>query len=277
MLRAALIAVAALWMTPAIADEAVQFEAARYRLGELQQRLARDRGETIQRPPAQIVTGYLTKPKGGGPFAAVVYLHGCLGLSNFRRASAAAQFTTWGYVTLVVDSFASRGIKDDCLGGLDDRQGDALGALRYLATLPYVDSRRVALVGLSKGGTAALSIATARRVELFEMPPGLRYKAAIAFYPSCSSGGNELAIATLVLIGELDDWSRAAECAWWAKRRRDGEVPVKVEVYPEAYHSFDNPTLQIATRAYGHWMKYDAAATAKATAAMRDFLAVQLR
>jgi dienelactone hydrolase len=276
MWRAALIVAAVSWMSPAIADEAVQLDAARYRIGELQQRLAHERGQTLQRPPAQMVTGYLSKPAGEGPFAAVVYLHGCLGLSDFRRHSTAAQFTGWGYVTLVVDSFATRGIKDDCLGQPDNRPGDALGALLYLSKLPFVDPKRIAVVGSSKGGIAVLELATAHKEAIFEMPPGVRYKAAVAFYPSCSAAGNEIAMPVLVLIGALDDWSRASECGWWAKRR-DAGAPVKVNIYPEAYHSFDNPNLRVATRAYGHWMKYDADATAKATAAVRDFLATQLK
>lgn len=272
-----LITAMVLWVLPAAADEVVQFETARYHIGPLQQRLAQERGETIQRPPATTLKGYLSKPAGDGPFAAVVYLHGCLGLTDYRRSSAAEQFTGLGYVTLVVDSFATRGIKDDCLAGLSNRQGDALGALIYLSQQPFVDPRRIALVGMSQGGIAALNIATAHPFDVFDLPPNLKYRAAIAFYPSCSSAGNEMAIPVLVLIGELDDWSRASECTWWAKRRHDSGAPVKIEVYPEAYHSFDNPNLRIATRAYGHWMKYDAAATAKATAAMRDFLAAQLK
>ena len=77
--------------------------------------------------------------------------------------------------------------------------------------------------------------------------------------------------------GRSIDWARASECAWWAKHRRVDGAPVTVNIYPEAYHSFDNPNLRIATRAYGHWMKYDADAAAKAHAAMHDFLAAQLR
>jgi dienelactone hydrolase len=263
---------------PAAADEAVQFETARYHVGPLQQRLARERGEIVQRLPATMLTGYLAKPAGNGPFPAVVYLHGCLGLENFRREAAAQQFTALGYVSLVVDSFATRGISEDCGARLPTRQADALGALHYLATLPFVDPQRVALVGIAQGGTAALEIATARSVEIFEMPAGLKFKAMVAFYPSCGAAGSELAIPVLVLTGGIENWGRATDCEYWMQRRRGRGAPVQIEVYPEAYHAFDNPSLKIATRMFGgRWIKYDPDATAKSHAAMRDFLAAQLR
>jgi dienelactone hydrolase len=278
MWRVLVLAAAVICATPAFADEVVQFEAARYHVGELQQRLAREHGETIVRPPPLILTGYLAKPAGSGPFPAVVYLHGCLGLENFRREAAASQFTSWGYVSLVVDSFATRGISEDCSAPFSIRQPDALGALRYLATLPFVDPRRIALVGIAQGGTAALEIATARQYEIFEMPAGVRFKSVVAFYPSCGAAGSELAIPALVLTGGIENWGRAVDCEYWMQRRAGRGAPVRIEVYPEAYHAFDNPSLKIATRMFGgRWIKYDPDATVKATAAMRDFLVEQLR
>jgi len=256
------------------ASETVRFETAAYRLGELQQRAALERGEGPRRPTT--IIGYLDKPDGSGPFPAVVTVHGCLGLNDFRRNSA-EQLAGRGYVSLVVDSFATRGVKDDCLAGLGDRQGDAAGALAYLAQQPFVDPHRIVLVGFAQGGTAALGLATARPSPIFDLPAGLRFKAVVAFYPSCSAAGNELAVPALVLIGGLDDWSRAVECEWWALRRRGKGAPVHIEVYPEAYHAFDDPNLRIATRAYGHWMKYDPQAAAQSAATMRDFLAEQVR
>src|SRR3569833_4758694 len=106
----------ALMLTPAQAGDLVSFDSGRYIIGSLQQRLARERGEVVARPPAERVQGYLSKPPGVGPFAAVVHLHGCGGLSDERRAAAERQFTDLGYVTLVVDSFATRGIKEACSG-----------------------------------------------------------------------------------------------------------------------------------------------------------------
>src|SRR5947208_511533 len=88
------------------AAERVQFESAHYQMGPLQQRLARERGEAIAPPPAEIVSGYLTKPEGDGPFPAIVHLHGCNGLSKAFKDGAdkgqwSEQLAAWGYAVLV--------------------------------------------------------------------------------------------------------------------------------------------------------------------------------
>jgi|SRR5579862_193555 len=263
----------------AFADETVTFASARYLVGSLQLRLASERGETIERKPAEIIQGYLSKPAGDGPFPAIVHLHGCGGLTAQRRERDAEQFTSWGYVILEVDSFATRGIKDTCLDEpAPPRHGDALGALMYLSTLAFVDPKRIAVVGYSQGGIVALQIASAQPARIFEVPPGLQFSAAVAYYPVCGAAMDKLAIPTLVLIGEFDDWAWAASCDRLRRRFDASGAPLKVTVFPEAYHSFDNIAASpYGTRYYGHWLRYNAEVTAQAAAEARAFLAAQLR
>ena len=263
--------------SPVAADEVVTFPSARYLIGSLQLRLASERGEPIVRAPAEMIQGYLSKPPGDGPFPAIVHLHGCGGLTAERRAHDAEQFTRWGYVILEVDSFATRGIKEACgASKLPARQADALGALIYLSKLPFIDPRRIAVVGYSQGGTAALVIASAQPADIFEILPGLQYKAAVAYYPSCSAAADELAIPTIVIIGELDDWSLASECRRMMMRRDGKGAPIKLTVLPEAYHSFDSPSAGYGIQYFGHWLRYNSVASGRAAAATHDFLAAQL-
>jgi dienelactone hydrolase len=261
----------------AAADETVTFASARYLVGELQQRLTRERGETPRSAPVTTIQAYLSKPDGKGPFPAVVYLHGCGGLTAHARASTAGQMTGWGYVTLVVDSFATRGIKPACVWPEADQHADALGALLYLSTLSFVDARRVALVGHSQGGMAALEVASFHPFAMFEMPTELKYRAVVAFYPSCDAAEDELAIPALILIGELDEWAPIKLCEWWMQRRGGKGAPVKLVVYPQAYHGFDNTAVRGGMEFYfGHWLKYDADAAQRSAMEMHDFLTVQL-
>ena len=60
--------------------------------------------------PGDRIQGLLAKPDGAGPFPAVVGLHGCAGMHETTKRKLADDLVTWGYVALLVDSFATRGI-----------------------------------------------------------------------------------------------------------------------------------------------------------------------
>jgi len=259
------------------AAERVQFESARYQVGPLQRRLALERHEPILPQSAETVDGYLTKPEGGGPFPALVHLHGCGGLPPAVKTSAdhfwAKRLAAWGYVVLVVDSFTSRHIGNTCSGESAPRVADAYGALAWLARQPFVDPERVGVIGFSAGGIATLSIAETREFALFEEEAAHRFGAAVAYYPACVTDGN-VRIPTLILIGELDDWTPAARCNAMMKRRKP-DSPVRLIVYPNAHHVFDAAIP--GRRYFGHWLEYNAAAAEQASEEVRHFLAEQLR
>ena len=243
-------AIACCWPVVAPAEELVRFDSAPFLMGLIQQRQARERGETPSQP-ADTIEAYLSKPDGSGPFPAVVYLHGCGGLSNRTRHRVADRTTGWGYVLLAVDSFATRGIKHSCDQNMPRRQGDAWGALRYLSGLGFVDPERIAIVGSSQGGIVGLQLASTRHVDLFAIPEEPKFRALVAYYPWCSVASEQLTIPALILIGEADDWSSASECEGWMQRRAGKGAPVKLVVYPGAYHDFDNPGLADGLRISG--------------------------
>jgi dienelactone hydrolase len=259
------------------AAERVQFESARYQVGPLQRRLALERREPIIPAAPSIIDGFLTRPDGPGPFPAVVHLHGCGGLADDVKRGAnhfwSERLASWGYAVLVVDSFTARGINNTCLGELAPRTADAYGALAWLARRPFVDANRIVVIGFSAGGIATLSIAEARDFELFENEGEHDFKAAVALYPACMSD-NPMKLPTLILTGELDDWTPAAACRTTAARRTGGSA-VKLIVYPGTYHAFDTP--RPGRRYFGHWLAYNAAAAEAATEETRRFLAEQLR
>jgi len=78
---------------------------------------------------------------------------------------------------------------------------------------------------------------------------------------------------TLILIGELDDWSSAGGCRAMLARQNKSS-PMKLVVYPGAYHVFGAPTP--ARRYFGHWLEYNAAADEAAQEEVRQFLAEHL-
>jgi len=250
----------------------VRFESVPFRAGEIQQRQELDRGKTPK--PPDTVEAYLSKPEGGGPFPAIVYLHGCGGLSKTTRDGVAKLMTGWGYVALAVDSFATRGLKDSCDNLMSAREGDALAALRHLSAQSFVDPQRIAVVGSSQGAIVALQLVSTRP-NFFAVPDDLKFKAVVAYYPECSFATEQLTLPTIILIGELDDWTPATDCERWMTRRAGKGAPVRLVVYPGAYHGFDNPHLSQGLRVFGHWIKYDADAAQRSVTEMREFLTAQ--
>ena len=226
--------------------------------------------------PGDRVQGYLAKPEGAGPFPAVIGLHGCAGLLDTTKRKLADDLVGWGYVVLLVDSFATRGIVHACTGGVPDisgkRRSDANGALAFLAGQTFVDPQRVAAVGFSQGGLVTLLVADEISFELFGRPGNLRFRAAVALYPVCMGAGGGPVIPTLILIGALDEWTPAADCsdkidAWGT----DGS-PIELVVYPGVHHSFYYPELQPGRKIFGHWLEYNEEAATDATRRMREFL-----
>ena len=159
---------------------------------------------------------------------------------------------------------------------MPDREADALGALLYLSRLDFVDVRRIAVVGASQGGIAALQLASTQPAGLFAIPDELKFKAAVAYYPVCSIASDQASLPTLVMIGALDDWSPVGDCERWMKRRAGAGAPVKLIIYPGAYHDFDVPAVRDGRQYFGHWLKYDPDAGPSSVTEMRDFLAAEL-
>jgi dienelactone hydrolase len=247
---------------PAIA-ETVHFRSSTTPPTPLQQRLARERGETIGQQPGVELSGELYRPAGHGPFPAVVMLHGCGG--RFSRAvedGSGADFTALGYVLLIVDSFGPRGVRHRCTGEGPpvDRIMDAYGALLYLAEQPFVDADRIAVVGYSQGAMVALSAVELNGAgTLFDR----HFRTAIAYYPLC--GDIAVGAPTVILIGELDDWTPARDCRNAVTRRTGEGSPVKLVVYPDAYHGFNFARDKPVT-AFGHHIEYNEAAARAAWA-----------
>ena len=231
---------------PSIAvGETVRFPAATTPPTALQQRLFQERGQPIPARPGVELIGELFRPSGNGKFPAVVMLHGCNGRSS--RASedeSGAYFASLGYVLLIVDSFGPRGIVERCAtssGTPSDMLMDAFGALLYLASLPFIDEDRIALLGFSQGGEVALSAVKLGGVgSQFER----QFRAAVAYYPQCEVSMGGASVPTLVLIGELDELTPAKLCQEMMARRSGAGAELRLVVYPGAHHAFNSVRLR---------------------------------
>jgi len=227
--------------------------------------------------PGDRIQALLATPDGAGPHPAAVVLHGCSGMHEATKRKLADDLVSWGYVALLVDSFATRGIDHACtpspgMGIALRRMSDAYGALAFLARQSFVDIRRVAAVGFSQGGWVTLLVAQPRSFEWFVVASDLRFRAAVAFYPLCKGAGLRPGIPTLILIGAVDEWTPSEDCSlklvsWGAEG-----PPIEQVVYPGTHHGFYYPHLQPGTKLFGHRMEYNGDAAANASDRMRQFL-----
>lgn len=239
------------------------------------------------------------RPEGPGPFPAVVLLHGCHGVSASTREWG-RWFRARGYVALIVDSWAAR----DMTEGLctprsveipnTERFDDAVGALRYLHSRPYVDRDRIGAIGWSNGGVFAMavingpSLERARRRGVTLPEPGFR--AAIAFYPGgCFSLVHETVVRPLlVLLGAADDWTIPKPCADMVSAMRSRGSDATMVLYPGAFHYFDvegQPRTFLADvenrnlpgECCGAMVSYDAAAATDARHRVAAFFGYHLQ
>ena len=222
--------------------------------------------------------GLLRVPEGPGPSPAVVLLHGCGGGWRELDQRWAKLLAEWGYVTLTVDRFGTRGIAHTCTGGLPPSNlHDAYRALQYLVGLSSVDANRVAMAGFSQGAMLALLSAEGGQIE--RSAPE-KFRAAIAFYPPCAGIKGSMTVPTLILIGELDDWTPAEECRnlaegrddWGISREAGQGIPIEIIVYPGAHHDFDAPKFATPAKAFGHHLEFNEAARDRSVDAVRKFL-----
>jgi dienelactone hydrolase len=211
------------------------------------------------------IRGYLAKPPGAGPFPAVVLLHSCLGLPSNRRGIEQA-LTSAGFATLFVDEFTTRGLKETCSVDFPQLLPDAFGALGALKRVPGVDVDRVAIVGFSQGADGALMAAVSPQGAR----GGLAFRAAAAFYPPCANqAGQRVAAPTLIVVGEKDAVTPAADCQTFAASQPDA---VRLSVLPDAGHCFDDPAFAGGKRVLGMTLAYDPKAARHGMAELVAFL-----
>ncbi|HXD42108.1 MAG TPA: dienelactone hydrolase family protein [Ramlibacter sp.] len=205
------------------------------------------------------IKAQLFHPAKQPPRGAVVALHGCGGLYarhrkgqlNARHQAAADMLTAQGYAVLFPDSLTTRGEDEICTQGIGarsidqaKRRADALAALFWVASQPWAQPERIALLGWSSGGSAVLSATDTSRGDAPTQV--VRPVVAIAFYPGCRTAlksGYRSSTRLVMLVAEKDDWTPPGPCVELGQR-----AGAEVIVYPDSYHGFDNPFGQVRLR-----------------------------
>ena len=212
----------------------------------------------------------LYKPDGAGPFPAVVLLHQCGGLrsasgswQNMSVLNWAKEAVARGYVALVLDSLGPRKVDQLCYGvkgGVTLPRGvrDAYLAEHHLAGIPFIDPDRIAFVGFSWGATVGLLASSKTWADALSEGSnpfvGSRFRAVVAFYPSCrdihqnngapyATVNRDIDTPLLVLMGELDAETPPSECISGLEAAKAAGAPVMWENYVGATHCWDCQNL----------------------------------
>jgi len=192
------------------------------------------------------LAGELRLPRAGNErVPVVVLLHGSGGISGYVT-DWEQEFNAMGVATFVVDSFAGRSIvntnSDQSQLGRLAMIVDAYRALDLLARHPRIDPTRIALMGFSRGGRAAL-YASMKRFQRMHGPTSPEFSAYIGFYPDCSATFREdedVAEKPIRLFhGNADDYAPVAPCRAYVERLKAKGKDVQLTEYPGAGHLFD--------------------------------------
>jgi len=198
-------------------------------------------------PPVRAQARLFLPSDGAGAVPAVVLLHGAGGVSWARERRYARQLAARGWAALVVDVFDARvepgtGFTERLLNVTEAMfLADAYAGLRFLAEHPRVDGDRVALVGFSYGGMAALYALHAQVAERYA-GDGRRFVAHAAYYAPCIARFERVdttGAPALILYGSADAIVDPARCDAVVRDLRRGGSAVTLAVYEGAAHRWD--------------------------------------
>lgn len=213
----------------------------------------------------------------------VIYAHGCSGLDG-AYLDWKNKLNNWGYNVVQPDSNRSRGINSACasrgVSGVShyDRLEDLLETAKWIKTQPW-HTGKIGVIGYSMGAMASLNLA-ANGGELHIIKSETKidaYKntdisAVVAYYPYCRLGHKNATIPTLILAGELDDWTPPTLCNLLSQQNTN----INSKIYPGAYHSFDTPGFDQVNR-HGFRIKYNAIAAFDAENLTKEFFEKHLK
>lgn len=244
------------------------------------------------------LSGRLFKPAGAGPFPAVILEHTCAGVSEHLRAWA-DEAVKRGYVAYVIDSFGPRGVLNACgkvtKVVLTDGMIDVLDAARHLGKMPFVDPKRVALIGFSWGGGVALFANSEwlRGEPRFADYTDVSLGASVAVYPSCylpktkkipevSMIQPDVKVPTLALLAERDHEIPNPECVTRFEEAKKRGANYAWQFMKDATHGWDAAEKN-GLKTTMPWMDqggtyvYDPTAAAQSRAISFDFLTERMQ
>jgi len=194
-----------------------------------------------------MLAGQLRIPRPGTDrLPAVVLLHGSGGVGT-NVIDWEEQLNSIGVATFVLDAFTGRGIvgtsTDQAQLGRLAMTYDAYRALEILEKHPRIDPQRIAVMGFSRGGQAALYASLKRFQRMHGPASGRDFAAYMPFYASCGTkfvDDDEVSPNPIRMFhGAADNYVPVAPCRDYVTRLKAKGAKVTLTEYPGANHVFD--------------------------------------
>jgi dienelactone hydrolase len=228
--------------------------------------------------PVRLSAKLFTPVSPDAPMSAVVITPSSGGVKAEREIFYAQKLAEAGIAGLVVDSFRSRGlvnsVYDQTVLTAWATQNDAWAAFRWLVRDGRFRRDRIAVMGVSKGGIAALQPALNIR-RRWSGISDLAFAAHVPIAPDCGFLNRSMETTgspILFMLAELDDQVPAASCVNYAERlRAAGNLRIEIRVYEGAHHAWeligDRPYFDVKAENYAKcraWVEDDGTIVAAA-------------
>ena len=186
----------------------------------------------------------LIKPTKEPPWSAIVLPSNCSGLDDQLWKFWTSEFIKNDIAVVLVDSFNPRGFSEICGNqfklGFRHRLQDVHSVLDFLRSDSRFNKDKIALGGHSVGAVTALQSAYLELQSHLARTEKDVFNAFIAAAPSCELTFKRptLSAPLLIVVGELDDWTRPEPCIKESNRLLGANQDTRYVVIPKAFHTF---------------------------------------
>jgi len=195
---------------------------------------------SVRAQDGALLWGEFHPPPTPPPWPAMLFLHGSGGLLRWHQRYVNL-LSSEGVAVAMLDHFRPRGLSrtvhDQEALTSERMAGDAHAAAAVLSADPRIDPARLAVMGVSKGGSAAWRAALRR----FAGPH--RFALHLALYPGCETRYADMTTTggpVVFIVGLADTYTCPQACFDLVPLLRAGGSPVEIYGLPAAPHGWDS-------------------------------------